>query len=324
MKYGIAGVVAFWLFIVGILFLWNLADEERENEQLAMQNARVYFQQIVNTRTWNSDHGGVYVPVSENVQPNPYLDDARRDVVTTDGVQLTKINPAYMTRQIAEIAARGNGSSFHITSLNPLRPENRALEWEREWLLSFEQGVGEQGTFAQQDGQTVFRYMAPLHMEKTCLQCHTEQGYKEGDIRGGISITIPFPNQKGNTGLFVGYGATAVAGVFFTLIGGTMLARRRAELLKANRILEKGIAEREELIAKLQKANKEIKSLSGIIPICMYCKEIRDDEGYWNRLEKFITEHSEAQFSHGICPKCMKEKHPDIETEEGDLKGSKS
>ncbi|MBF0243184.1 MAG: PAS domain-containing protein [Desulfamplus sp.] len=54
------------------------------------------------------------------------------------------------------------------------------------------------------------------------------------------------------------------------------------------------------------KAEEELHALRGIIPICMHCKEIRDDKGYWNKLEKFITEHSEAQFSHGICPDCMK------------------
>lgn len=68
-------------------------------------------------------------------------------------------------------------------------------------------------------------------------------------------------------------------------------------------------------ISILEKKNKEvidtletIKTLEGIIPICMYCKEIRDEEGAWNQLEKYISEHSEAKFSHGICEKC-KEKH---------------
>lgn len=59
----------------------------------------------------------------------------------------------------------------------------------------------------------------------------------------------------------------------------------------------------------LKEAKEQIKMLNGIIPICMYCKEIRDDKGYWNQLEKFITENSEAEFSHGICEKCMAEKY---------------
>lgn len=69
--------------------------------------------------------------------------------------------------------------------------------------------------------------------------------------------------------------------------------------------------EREKLITNLQKAVDEIKTLKGIIPICMHCKEIRDDDGYWNKLGKYITEHSEAQFSHSICDKCLKEHYSD-------------
>jgi hypothetical protein len=112
------------------------------------------------------------------------------------------------------------------------------------------------------------------------------------------------------------YGITAVAGVIFTLIGGILLERKRTQLVRTNESLEKEIKEREKLINKLQKADSKIKTLGGIIPICMYCKEIRDDNGYWNRLEQFIGEYSTAEFSHGICPKCMKEKHPDINGEE--------
>lgn len=68
--------------------------------------------------------------------------------------------------------------------------------------------------------------------------------------------------------------------------------------------------EREGLIQKLQTALAEIKTLKGIVPICMHCNKIRDDAGYWNKLEKFISEHSEAQFSHGICEECLKKYYP--------------
>ena len=55
-----------------------------------------------------------------------------------------------------------------------------------------------------------------------------------------------------------------------------------------------------------------IKTLEGIIPICMFCKEIRDEEGAWNQLEKYISEHSEAEFSHGICEKCKDKHYPEV------------
>lgn len=57
-------------------------------------------------------------------------------------------------------------------------------------------------------------------------------------------------------------------------------------------------------IIELQQALEKIKTLRGIVPICSYCKEIRDDNGYWNKLEQYIEEHSTAEFSHGICPNC--------------------
>jgi len=71
-------------------------------------------------------------------------------------------------------------------------------------------------------------------------------------------------------------------------------------------------ADREKLIQKLQDALDKIKVLRGIIPICASCKKIRDDTGYWNQLESYIKEHSEADFSHGICPDCSKKLYPEI------------
>lgn len=69
--------------------------------------------------------------------------------------------------------------------------------------------------------------------------------------------------------------------------------------------------EKEQLIIDLEKALSEIKTLKGIVPICAKCKKIRDDKGYWNILETYIQKHSEAEFTHGICPDCTKELYPD-------------
>lgn len=76
--------------------------------------------------------------------------------------------------------------------------------------------------------------------------------------------------------------------------------RRRAE------------AEREELIKELQAALDKVKQLSGLLPICASCKMIRDDNGYWNQIESYIRDHSEAEFSHGICPDCAKRLYPEV------------
>ncbi len=76
-------------------------------------------------------------------------------------------------------------------------------------------------------------------------------------------------------------------------------------------------AERERLIAELQEALSKVKTLSGLIPICASCKKIRDDRGYWNQVEAYIGKHSDAKFSHGICPDCAKKLYPELFEEEG-------
>jgi hypothetical protein len=71
-------------------------------------------------------------------------------------------------------------------------------------------------------------------------------------------------------------------------------------------------AEKELLIAELQEAIEEVKTLTGLLPICAHCHKIRDDAGYWNHLEAYIQDHSHATLSHGICPDCAKSLYPDI------------
>lgn len=68
--------------------------------------------------------------------------------------------------------------------------------------------------------------------------------------------------------------------------------------------------ERKQLQAQLAKAQQQLKILSGLLPICSYCKKIRDDQGYWNQLEEYITDHSEAEFTHSLCPTCVRVHYP--------------
>jgi ActR/RegA family two-component response regulator len=88
----------------------------------------------------------------------------------------------------------------------------------------------------------------------------------------------------------------------------TVLPSTISNVLERKRIEE----EKDWLIAELQKALNNIKTLSGLVPICMHCKQVRNDTGYWQEVESFVEDHSEAAFSHGICPDCMKKYHPDL------------
>jgi DNA repair exonuclease SbcCD ATPase subunit len=73
--------------------------------------------------------------------------------------------------------------------------------------------------------------------------------------------------------------------------------------------------EKEKLIVDLQKALSKVKTLSGFLPICASCKKIRDDKGYWNEVERYIGGHSEAEFSHSICPDCIRKLYPEYADE---------
>jgi preprotein translocase subunit YajC len=77
--------------------------------------------------------------------------------------------------------------------------------------------------------------------------------------------------------------------------------------------MDRAAKERENIIQELQAALAEVTTLRGIIPICASCKKVRDDKGYWNQIETYIRDHSEANFSHGICPECAKKLYPDFE-----------
>lgn len=88
--------------------------------------------------------------------------------------------------------------------------------------------------------------------------------------------------------------------------------KRTSELKIANERLHQEIEERKQTISELEQTLNEVKILRGILPICSYCKKIRDDKGYWNQLEIYLTEHSRAELSHSLCPECAKKYYPDI------------
>lgn len=92
------------------------------------------------------------------------------------------------------------------------------------------------------------------------------------------------------------------------------IERKRLEekLRKARDAMEKSAEERKNLIEKLQDSLANVKQLSGLLPICSSCKKIRDGKGYWNQIEGYIRDHSEVNFSHGICPECTKKLYPNI------------
>ena len=107
--------------------------------------------------------------------------------------------------------------------------------------------------------------------------------------------------------------------IIFTIGLAIFSFRRWREQIGEHSELIKLITEKEKLIVELQDASEKINILRGFLPICSYCKKIRNDEGYWEQVENYISEHSEAQFSHGICPTCAKKHYSELLSEKENL-----
>jgi signal transduction histidine kinase len=217
-----------WTLIVAVSALGNVMQVESRTLEIARIQAQVAFDKDVLYRRWNAGHGGVYVPVTEETQPNPYLDDVdERDITTPSGTLLTLMNPAFMTRQVHELAAQDQGVFGHITSLNPIRPGNAADAWETVALQAFERGETMISSVEEIRGEDYMRLMRPLITEAGCLQCHETQGYQEGDIRGGISVSIPMEpltavSRKQARELEIGHALLWLFGM-----GGIVITRRQ-------------------------------------------------------------------------------------------------
>ncbi len=452
--------------------IWNIVENHHTAKDIALVHARESFQKDLLARRWNASHGGVYVPVTKKTRPNPHLSSiSERDITTPSGRNLTMINPAYMTRQLHELALVTDDAAGHITSLKPIRPENRPDDWEAKALRSFENGEIEVYSIIEREGEDYLRLMRPLLTEKNCLKCHAQQGYSEGMVRGGISVIVPLPpwdkmGWHSNVALFSGHFLLWAMGLLALTFSGRSVntairQRQQAEkdLVEANRDLEikiiertveyeevneqlqdeivarskiqekleysinqwretfdvmsdfvsvhdndmkfvkvnksladffgkkpkemigkhchelihntqeawstcphlkaiekkkmfteeieepylkktllvtcspifdiKGDAigsvhvarditnqklaqkEREALVKKLQATLDEIKTLRGILPFCSFCKKVRDDKGYWEKVDVYIHKYSAADISHGVCPECMKKHYPE-------------
>jgi PAS domain S-box-containing protein len=428
--------MAAWTMVAAALVAGNYNDELRELRKLAIiQAARLYEKDLV-FRRWVSGHGGVYVLVTEETPPNPYLSHlADRDVTTTTGLELTLMNPAYVTRQVYELELEQHGYLGHITSLNPLRPENAPDQWEVGALHAFERGRTEVVEITKTGNKEHLRLMRPLITEESCLLCHASQGYVVGDIRGGISVSVPIEPlraamRRDFTATAIKFGISWLLGLCGISFGAWRInqqirerdaaeeAQRMSEekyrtlfenapvgigvvlddgdfvssnaaLLKPGGYPNRGTSQlknvkqlyydpadiswilaegseqgrslqeqevrlkqmdgtpydalltvapisvgdtrgwqiicqditerkqrekdREQLIHRLEAALEKVDTLSGLLPICAHCKKIRNDEGYWEDVAVYIRNHTEVDFSHGICDDCMREHYPDVD-----------
>ena len=165
-------IAAVWLITLTTSLIWNIIQDNISTESLALAEAKASYSKDLVYRRWAAMHGGVYVPVTEKTLPNKYLAGIpERDITTESGRKLTLINPAYMTSQVHELGDNQYGIRGHITSLKPIRPENKADDWEKIALLAFEKGSKEPkagrifGPIPREIGELGFQKIASLAPE---------------------------------------------------------------------------------------------------------------------------------------------------------------
>ncbi|MDR0878880.1 MAG: DUF3365 domain-containing protein, partial [Treponema sp.] len=190
----ISVLIIFWTLSIAGALLLNINRTYEHAKESALIQARTAFEKDVMYRRWVSGLGGVYGKIGPTLPSNPYLAaDSTRDIPGPNGIPYTKINPAYMTRLVHELGELASGVTGHITSTNPIRPDNKPDAWEEQALYSLEENpeLKELSVITTRDGKDYFRFIGPLVTEESCLSCHAIQGYVAGEQRGGISVDVP-------------------------------------------------------------------------------------------------------------------------------------
>jgi len=246
---GVLGTV-----LLGISLAWNISQVRDRTLDGALIQARVAYEKDIVFRRWNNQHGGIYVDAAVTL-PNPYLAGTpERDIRTPSGRTLTLVNPAYMTRQIYELEASVSGLHGHITSLEPLRPQNAPDPWERTALETFKNGVGEVHAVQPMDGGEYMRLMRPLITEEGCLTCHKERSYVLGKPWGGISVSVPMRELRGSE--WKSIRTVLIAHLLLWLLGIAGVTLGGRSLVNSERGLRRAEEEARAAAVRLQESNR--------------------------------------------------------------------
>ncbi len=243
----LALVLSLPLIIVLALLIFNMIKWDKKSlEEIQIKNmkefARAFFNHITSTNIWSQRHGGIYVETTQHA-----IGPQKQQPLSVFGKDFIKLDPAIMTKQIADILEKRSAYRFHVTSLKPTSPEGNPDKWETAALLDFRQGAVEATTVAELNNKRYFRYMAPLTIDETCLKCH-KRGYELADIRGGLSIDIPLETTDKLFAIEVKRSAVSFAsfGIFtmLSIIALTLFFSKRISDAFREKIRQKEILEK--------------------------------------------------------------------------------
>ena len=317
--------VIVWTLLILVSISWNLNLIKSQAEYLASREALANWNKDHAFRNWAIRHGGVYVRENQRTPPSPYLSHLpHRDVVTSDGTKLTLMAPASMMRQMTDEFEDLYGVNGRITGKVQLNPDNKPDKWELAALNQFELGVADISELTSIDGEPYYRLMKPMMMRESCMKCHGHLGIKVGEVRGGVSVSIPLTPyiqaaESSRSILIVSH-----AGIWFLgLFGITLLSYRSWQRVK----------ERLKTAVALSKSAKEWNYAMDFFEDAIYLIDLDDrvvkvNQAFYNMTgltpEQTINQDiSHILHPHGEkipCPVCLarRERRDEIITMEAD------
>lgn len=261
---GILIVTVFTLLIILGIFNFKTNYKILSKESL-LKEAIAHYETMVNTRSWNASHDGVFVLKKDGLEPNPYLKN--NHIYSEDGELLIKVNPAWMTRQISEISNEKSNYYYKITSLKPLNPNNKPDIFEKTALEFFDKNKDTKYYTTFENNR--FNFMGSLTTTSACLKCHAHQGYKLGDIRGGLRISMPIDNYEKNIEFISSNSSTFILIIIFAGILAfiaifyfiNIIFKKQEEISVLNSSLENKVAIRTDELQKLLENEKYLKDV---------------------------------------------------------------
>ncbi|MBI5015139.1 MAG: PAS domain S-box protein [Deltaproteobacteria bacterium] len=250
-RIGLAGYViglgVLWTIALSGSLGWGLRQQRQEEKAAAAITARVSYESDVKYLSWLSALGGLYVHAEVPFPPDPHLGNlSGRELHLPDGKELLPVTPIYVLRLVHALDIVPLEVSSRLRSLTPVVPDDIPDPWEEKALSSLSQGHREVVDVAAIDGENFLRLMVPLRIGKDCVSCHAREGYKEGALQGGISVTVPMDRpaefgRRSDAYFFAAHGMLWLLGVGFLGYGFRSLSSSAKE---RDRALASAAAER--------------------------------------------------------------------------------
>ena len=243
--------------ILGTMIITMLNRHISHNEilvkDIVAKEAKGHFESIVSSKYWSTNHEEVYIKVDDSLKSEVY--SKSNFTYTKDGELLVEVSPNWMNQQLYELKNKTNKNYIKITSLNPLNPKNKPDVFEKEALDFLSKNKDKKYYSKISEDSSQFNFMGALTVNKSCLKCHGAQGYKEGDVKGGIRVSIPTDDYFNKLEeIQEDYNYLILVILFSAIVALSLLVWFVNKTFSNQNLIEKNYKE----ISSLQKSNDEL------------------------------------------------------------------